>query len=187
MLSILPSGNIPECWQAKGNLRCLGDVKRENIIWQESQKSTQMIFYLLHVVSLQLFFIVVTVVMVYLNFSCITVQIRHTPNYPRAKSLHSFIFCHYLNRLWCNQNCSIKMQSHPPHLGVFFEFDFWTFTLPSNLSTIPQLNFKNVSEIHQYRSLRMINLGGYITNGSFSFHLHYGEILVTPVPLQTWR
>lgn len=92
--------------------------------------------------------------MVYLNFSGITVQIRHTPNYPWAK-VCTFIFVIILIDSVAIKTVQSKCNL-VSHIGVFFEFDFWKFTLPSNLPTTPQLNFKNVSEIHQYYILFLI-------------------------------
>ncbi len=94
-------------------------------------------------------FILLTVVMVYLNFSGVTVQIRHTANYPWAKVCTLSYFVIILIDSGAIKTVQSKCNLGP-HLGVFFECDFWTFSLPSNLSTIPQLNFKNVSETHQY-------------------------------------
>lgn len=127
-----------------------------------------------------------TAVMVYLNFSGVTVQIRHTPNYPWAKVCALSYFVIILIDSGAIKTAQSKC-NRVLHLGVFFEFDFWTFPLASYLSAIPNLDFKNVSEIHQKCILSLFNLGGYITNGSFSSHLQHGEISAMPAPLQTAR
>lgn len=188
MLSILLLEIYQRVGKQKGNFRCLGNVKREEynkIRVPKVYSNVPRWFSICYMGFLcNHSFILLTVVMVYLNFTTVTVQIRHTPNYPWAKDFTLSYFVIILIDSGAIKTVQSKCNL-VPHLGVFFEFDFWTFTLPSNLSTIPQLNFKNVSEIHQYCILKIFNLWGYITNGPFFFHLQNGEILVMPDPLQT--
>lgn len=119
-----PSGNIPECWQAKGNFRCYGNAKWMNIILQVSRNSTEMYTITLpYCIASILSFPTSS-----LHISDFAVHVGHTANHPTAKvcSLSSFII------IWIDSGEIKTAQSKCNLLSyrrVSSGFNFWKFTL----------------------------------------------------------